>query len=342
MTDNFCKKLSIKISVSTGQIEDLELLLFSLIDLANNSINSLYLKIEEGSDLLCLRLFNSDIISFLHNFCEKYNIKKSQITIEHSNLVQDKNIWPNYIHYFFSKPMLYGQNVNFKLNKQITKKFGLFVGGSRWHRLWLGSYLYNQCKQDILISYHQNHFNKTQPANLYIDDLLLKLHDKKDVGCLERISYFCKKLPLHLDDSVEKNNKGYINYDRAYDIIKYYNNIFVDIVCETWHEGNAFMPTEKIGRCFISKTPFIVYGGKNYLFNLKKLGFLTFGNIFDESYDNHEGIERIFAIKQIIDFLAAKNYKELISINQKIDNILEHNLHVYLGLTQEKIKKAFQ
>ncbi len=118
MTENFCKKLDIKISVSTGQIEDLELLLFSLLDLANNYINSLYLKIEEGSDLLCLRFFNSDIISFLHNFCEKYNIQKNKIAIEHSNLVQDKNIWPNYIHYFFSKPMLHGQKINFLSKKK--------------------------------------------------------------------------------------------------------------------------------------------------------------------------------------------------------------------------------
>ncbi len=138
------------------------------------------------------------------------------------------------------------------------------------------------------------------------------------------------------------DNTGFIDFEKAYDITNFYNDIFIDIVCETWHEGNTFMPTEKIGRCLISKTPFIVYGGKNYLFNLKKLGFLTFGNIFDESYDNHEGIERIFKIKKIIDFLGEKNYEELISINQKIDDILEHNLQVYLGLTQEKIKKVFQ
>jgi hypothetical protein len=331
-----------RIKIFENQILNEDFLFQRLQDLSRGKINLFYIKIDEGADLKKLNIFGISFIDFLTNFCTQNNISKEKIKIEHDNLLQDVSIWPNYIKFYNSDPFLYGKEVDFSYNKQIKKKFGLFVGGSRWHRLWLGSYLYEQHSKDSLISYHQHHFNKEQPANLYIDELMFKMHKSVDVDCLDRVSRFCKVLPLHLENTSSNNNTGYINYDRAYNILNFYNDIFVDIVCETWHEGETFMPTEKTGRCFISKTPFIIYGPKNYLYNLKRIGFKTFEDIFDESYDRHEGAERIFKIKNLIDYIGKKDYKELIEMNKKIISIVEHNFNNYLSLTGEEIIKKFK
>jgi len=331
-----------RIKIFEDKILNESFLLQRLQDLHEGKIDLFYIKIDEGADLKKLRLLDNNFIDFLTQYCSNHNIPKERIKIEHDNLIQDPAIWPNYIKYYNADPFLYGQSVNTEINKQITKKFGLFVGGSRWHRLWFGSYLYNQYRQDSLISYHQHHFNKHSPANLYIDELMLKINNTLDTGCLDRVTYFCKKLPMCLENqNFNNDNSGYINYDQAYDILNCYNKIFVDIVCETWHEGNTFMPTEKTGRCFRSKTPFIVYGPKNYLSNLKKLGFKTFKDVFDESYDRVEGVERLFQIKRVVDYIGKKSIIELIEINKKIKDITEHNFNVYSSLTQEKILKIF-
>jgi len=331
--------MMIKIKVVNDEILNGELFISSLMDLAKGITKSLYLKIEEGSDLRRLNFFNKDIIGYLNEFCERYQIQKNTITIEHDNLVQDKSAWPTYVKNFNADPMLYGQHLNFLSNKIVKKKFGIFISNSRWHRLWLASYLHYSYKEDLLISYRQQHTGKN-PANLYIDQLMLKLSGRNDKDCLERVNEFCKHLPLLLETTNESAD-SLINFDRAYKILSYYNDIFIDVVCETYHEGDCFLPTEKIGRCFASKTPFIVYGGRNYLRNLKKLGFKTFEGIINESYDFHEGATRLFEMSKVIDNLSTKSLEQLTVLYQQMQGILEHNYKIYISLDKKKILDTF-
>jgi hypothetical protein len=333
-----------RIKIFEDRILNEGFLLQRLEDLNRQVIDLLYLKIDEGADLKKLKLLNINFIDFLNDYCVRNFIPREKIKIEHDNLLQESFIWPNYVKHFNADPFLHGQritNIN-EFDKKITSKFGLFVGGSRWHRLWLASYLYDQHREHSLISYHQHHFNKKLPANLFIDDLFFKLHNTQDTDCLERVNHFCKVLPLHLDDEILNENTGYINYDRAYDLVKFYKNIFVDVVCETWHEGDTFLPTEKTGRCFVSKTPFIIYGPKNYLSNLKKLGFKTFEKIINEKYDRFEGVQRLFEIKKVIEIIGNKEYTELHQMNDSVKDILDHNFNVYRSLTGEKILDVFK
>ena len=329
----------IRIKVVNDEILNGELLTSSLMDLANGITESLYLKIEEGSDLRHLNFFNKDIISYLNEFCERYQIQKNNITLEHDNLIQNQQIWPSYIKVFNADPMLYGQKTNFEAKKDIKKKFGIFVSGSRWHRLWLASYLYKFNNNDLIISYRQQHTGKNS-ANLYIDQLLQKIAKYNDTTCLERIVEFSKRLPLKLDD-LDGHNDSLIQFDQSYKLLPYYNDIFIDVVCETYHEGDCFLPTEKIGRCLVSKTPFVVYGSKNYLNNLKKLGLKTFNGIIDESYDQHEGASRLYQISRVIDAIAKKSLEELNFFYQQMKDILEHNYSIYQSLNQKKIMDVF-
>jgi hypothetical protein len=47
--------------------------------------------------------------------------------------------------------------------------------------------------------------------------------------------------------------------------------------------------------------PFVVYGPIDHLKNLKKLGFKTYNDFWNESYDQYQGIERWKKIQQVID-----------------------------------------
>ena len=102
------------------------------------------------------------------------------------------------------------------------------------------------------------------------------------------------------------------------------------MVAETYIMGNTFYVTEKTLRPIIAKTPFIILGPKNYLANLKQLGYKTFSKWWDESYDHHEGVQRIEEIKKILQKILAMSTLELQLLLTDMNNILNYNYDHYM------------
>jgi hypothetical protein len=86
-------------------------------------------------------------------------------------------------------------------------------------------------------------------------------------------------------------------------LLRHYSQFHVDLVCETYSRGSAFFPTEKTVRPIMAGKPMLVYGPKNFLANLRALGFCTWSSCWDESYDQYEGPERWQRMRQVIDNL---------------------------------------
>jgi hypothetical protein len=75
-------------------------------------------------------------------------------------------------------------------------------------------------------------------------------------------------------------------------LLQHYNRFAVEIVCETYTLGNTFFPTEKTIRPLMAAKPILVYGPQYYLARLRSLGFRTYSEIWDESYDLYQGPAR--------------------------------------------------
>ena len=116
----------------------------------------------------------------------------------------------------------------------------------------------------------------------------------------------------------------------------------MDIVCETWHEGQCFLPNEKTGRPIIARTPFIAYAGKDFLKNLKKLGFKTFDRWWSEEYDDHEGVQRIQYMLKEIKKISRCPVDRLKEIQQEMMPVLEHNYKIIKSLTPEQMLEKFK
>ena len=105
-----------------------------------------------------------------------------------------------------------------------------------------------------------------------------------------------------IDDSDVSDQYHEGNFLRTQlNLLKYYDQFDVEVVCETFVKGDTFFPTEKTVRPIIGKKPMVVYGPKNYLKHLKDLGFKTWDSIWDESYDDYEGVERWKLMQKVID-----------------------------------------
>ena len=304
-----------------------------------------YLFIDESPDLACLQVGEENFLTFLHTICDQFKYPRERISIEIENLVQS-NCWPNLKRSYISVDVLYAQKIDFQCDKELKYKTSLFVGGSRWPRLSLASYLYGKYKNDSLITYWQNLKDTTQSCHLHLDDLF-KHHMPKGVDekLIDQIQNFLKALPLHLQDSDRQSNKniGFINYTEAYNLAPLYNNVFCDVVCETVHNGQTFAFTEKSARCWMTKTPFMVFGPRNYLKNLRRLGFKTFDLFWNENYDRHDNVSRILMMQEQIDRIHKMDYKQLEKLynSAEMQDVVENNYQVFKNLSRQKIKKVF-
>jgi hypothetical protein len=258
-------------------------------------------------------------------------------------MIQDKDVWPNIKIIPGAYPFEHGKDISYFGIKDIKKKFGIFIGRATWHRLYLSTILFNRYRDDALISFWQHLKDPKQPANLHIDELLSNMARFCKRELLEQITNFVNHLPMHLceEDRLNNNNTGWISYDRAYDFIDRYDEIFLDVVCETMHQGRTFYLTEKMARPLLTGTPFVVFGPQNYLQNLRRLGFKTFNDIWDEDYDNHEGASRLYHIEKLLDKISQFSLTEMNTILNNIKDILEHNKRVYADLTLLKINQTY-
>lgn len=134
----------------------------------------------------------------------------------------------------------------------------------------------------------------------------------------------------------------------------HYYNTHISIVSETTQ--NEWFPTEKTYKSLMLGHPFVVYGGQHSLRKIRELGFETFGQAIDESYDNVEfPLERadrlVSSLTTVgnpqssahnrIQFQKVANsaYKNLLNILQDIDKsvIIKENFVV----TESMLNKYF-
>ena len=95
---------------------------------------------------------------------------------------------------------------------------------------------------------------------------------------------------LQLDNDYSKIVQDGVGLVETLPPISDYNKTNIEIVAETMNSENhddAFVITEKTVKPISMLHPFMVLTSYNYLKRLHNLGFKTFGEFFDESYDSH-------------------------------------------------------
>lgn len=308
----------------------------------------------EGPDLAQLPERGTKFIDLLKDICIKNNWPQSKFIIVTSNPLQS-NIWPavrynsNWGHADFLSCQ--GKSTN---PKKISKRFGCFITTSSWPRLWISSYLNAHHSAVTDQTFLRSLSNPGHAINLDLDSLLFNFSkegviDQLDLSMIVR---FLKKVPfIHDNDIRDVNSKHPSACEDSADhndavsdnMLSFYENIFVDIICETFFSGSTFFPTEKTARPFVTRTPFIVMGPAHFLTNLRKLGFKTFSKYWDESYDWLSNASRVLAIGKLIDEIASWDQNKIKSTMSDMKTILDHNHNLYLSLTKplkfyEKIK----
>lgn len=350
--------------------------------LRNKKLKLLLLYQEEGGDYWCVKILKEQVLEkFLNKGVPKENIFTvlSDLNKTYKSMLHNINIygidWWQTKHKFtvlsrkgirncyYTTKRNYDnelkekqkENENFVIEEfnNPSKLFLSFNGNNRIHRIGLISEIYTR----RLEKFGHISFNIYDKSWFCCDP-----KDNRIVDHFKSKEYLSEKIRNILRFNEEKlflDSKGDAFYsDDRYFLKEFYYDSLFSLVTETFagntidvtdgdykhKEDKNLWATEKIWKPISIGHPFMLLGSVNFLHYLRKQGYETFPELFDESYDSEPYLpKRIDMICDNIERLSKIPKTDLLSILNKIKPKLIHNKHVFLKKDpQEPFKKLFK
>ena len=280
----------------------------------------------------------------LDKLCKKFDYAKKNITIYTCNLLEKhseyhivKRISINHMHMPETQKFVIDnqQHLFVKTFNSQFKKFGMFIGRCNHLRLRMASRMHCRYKDQTMLTFHYDRYIDLHREHLGFDNLLQIDHHDQDLNdAIELI----KQSPLKIKDAEEA---WPISVPDVFNIAKLYHQFFLEIVCETYFTGNTFYPTEKIWRPLALKTPFIIQGPKDYYNNLRRLGFQTFQQWWDEGFGEDPYDCQVESIFHIIKKINNMTMDELKQMHSEMKSTLEHNHNLLMSFNPNTFKEKF-
>ena len=130
-------------------------------------------------------------------------------------------------------------------------------------------------------------------------------------------------------------NQIYIN------LLPLFDNSFLHIVSESVSD-NYFLDTKirmdfmsKVGRALALQNPFVVVGNCGVLKELHRMGFKTFSDFWDESYDDIENLnDRMLVITNLVNSIKDNTFDQQLEMMNAMFPIFEHNRKTIIELSE--------
>ena len=156
-------------------------------------------------------------------------------------------------------------------------------------------------------------------------------------------------LEPHFDDLVAEkerivdlNTKDNLAINLNLDL---YAKTFLTLTTETVVSHRSLQFSEKVWKPILVGHPFLLYGSTGSLEMLRDIGFLTFGEWFDESYDTITDLnKKTRAIVEVIEKLSKYDVESLKTIRSEMEPVLEYNQWQYREIVNSRfyVKEAKQ
>lgn len=227
------------------------------------------------------------------------------------------------------------------------------IAANEWYRNYRWDYPKYTGHKHTFISYN----NLVSPFRAHRIDLLCRLYDKDLVKqglvsfnapgdvqlekAIERNPWYTEeskfifdKQKSNLSESLTIDTEKVEGFLSASIDLKNSRDCLVQVVTETEFFKDKLHLTEKVFKPIVSGQPFLLLAGVGNLGYLKRYGFKTFGDYWDESYDDiSDPGERVKAVVDIIEKLAGMSYAEQVSMRKDMQGLIEHNFdHLFTEL----------
>jgi hypothetical protein len=135
------------------------------------------------------------------------------------------------------------------------------------------------------------------------------------------------QLPLRID---YRDEKLIPNSSFVLSAVPETQESFVYVVTETCYWEHKCHLTEKIFKPIVSRMPFVLVGPAHNLAYLRSYGFRTFGDFWDEGYDDIEDpMLRMQSIGRLLESICQRTLLELEHTLAQIQEILDHNYRLF-------------
>jgi hypothetical protein len=208
-------------------------------------------------------------------------------------------------------------------NTEFTNKIAALFGRFSVYRLRAAKFIHDTMKDQALLTFKDNKLHILDQLNRF--DLY-----KEEAAWVEKVFPF-----VSIDGIPSKEWPMNITHI-LYGFKKLQPQFFVDVTIET-DVYNPMFITEKTTRNFFFGKPFVVFAAPGYLANIRKLGFKTFPELFDESYDMIENTEERFqAFLKCIEHINSMSIDQLKKVAIEMQPTFEYNKN--LMIEQDKIR----
>lgn len=148
----------------------------------------------------------------------------------------------------------------------------------------------------------------------------------------EEFADFCKGPNRYLDvENSENMNMAFLHN------FQHYRSTFMSIVGETFAHDDSVFFSEKIFKSISLGHPFLLLGGRHSLARLKELGYETYSEWFDESYDSSKlYTTRTRKILNTVQKYSKYNTSDLITIRKEMEEVALHNKIKYINKVSSK------
>jgi hypothetical protein len=241
--------------------------------------------------------------------------------------------------HFFSMSRNYWVDTTPNIEQQLSYNnfFGLFIGRITFARAVI---LYHCINKHVFVSKMTTknpypwQFNPHEEKNLeQLSDWLTTTEQYQMFNWYDQYSITSVDQQSVQDQFTTPNS--YIDTNRS--LLNHYGRFAVEIVCETYTTGNTFFPTEKTIRPIMACKPMLVYGPQYFLARLRTMGFQTYNNLWDESYDLYQGSERWQRIQKIINALSNQSKEDQQQLLTQAHAIALHNRQRLHDIVNHKV-----
>jgi len=213
-------------------------------------------------------------------------------------------------------------------NERIIQKkyitFNRITGGARSYRSFLVAEL---AKNNLLKHGHVSYsdvcpvYNNSYQENIF--GAIAQYHLDPDYVLESKNILDTVNFPLRID---YQNKNSIPNGSQTLSAIPECMESFLHIVTETCFWENKCHLTEKIFKPIVAQQPFVLLGCANNLAYLKRYGFRTFDQWWDESYDEiKDPVARLQAVVRIVKDISELSNGKLEKMLVDMQSVLDHN-----------------
>lgn len=227
----------------------------------------------------------------------------------------------------------YDYTLQDNLNFEKKEKYFLMYNRntSRVHRPW---FVYNLYKENLLDKglvslLQENDYDKLIETAGTFDNLGLNEEDVK--GMRDNTPNF---YPRFID---EEDGERVANFHNFLSRKDEYEKTYFTIVSETNVSRYFRFLTEKTVKPIMNFHPFIIFGNPGSIGQLQRMGFKTFSEYWDESYDKEKDFKkRTQMILELVKDLTSKSFEDWNGLLKDMEPILRHNKNVLLKMERYK------